>query len=126
MEGGIRSVNTPIYNVTLYELLKSYSNLQTQKSFQTINIPKLPVFTTEEGMKQIKSNLSQINDWKNINELIPKFYFDKKMQKSGLAGIFAASLELTKEGMISIMQKKSFDKLVKFYKKINSKLNSKV
>jgi len=112
MEGGIRSVNTPIYNVTLYELLKSYSNLQTQKSFQTINIPKLPVFTTEEGMKQIKDNLNQINDWKSISELIPKFYFDKKMQKSGLAGIFAASLELTKEGIVKILQKKLFEQIM--------------
>ena len=112
MEGGIRSVNTPIYSVTLYELLKSYSNLQTQKSFKTINIPKLPVFTTEEGMKQIKNNLSQINDWKSINELIPKFYFDKKMQKSGLAGIFAASLELTKEGIVKMLQKRLFEQIM--------------
>ena len=49
MKGGIRSINTPIYDVSLYELLKTYSNFQMQKSFQTINIPKLPVFTTEEG-----------------------------------------------------------------------------
>ena len=112
MEGGIRSVNTPIYNVTLYELLKTYSNLQAQKSFQTISIPKLPVLTTEEGIKQIKNNLSQISDWKNINELIPKFYFNKKMQKSGLAGIFSASLELTKEGVIRMLQKKIFETIM--------------
>jgi len=119
MEGGIRSVNTPIYNVTLYELLKTYSNLQTQKSFQTMNIPKLAVLTTEEGIKQIKNNLSQISDWKNINELIPKFYFNKKMQKSGLAGIFSASLELTKEGVIKILQKKIFEPVM--IKKIYNK-----
>ena len=34
------------------------------------------------------------------------------MQKTGIAGIFAASLELTKEGIISISQKKIFDKLM--------------
>ena len=76
MKGGIRSINTPIYDISLYELLKTYSNLQMQKSFQTINIPRLPVFTTEEAIKQIKDNFSQINDWKDINELIPKFYFN--------------------------------------------------
>ena len=73
MKGGIRSINTPIYDVSLYELLKSYSNIQMQKSFQTISIPKLPVFTTEEAIKQIKDNFNQIIDWKDINELIPKF-----------------------------------------------------
>ena len=63
-------------------------------------------------MKQIKNNLSQINDWKSINEFIPKFYFDKKMQKSGLAGIFAASLELTKEGIVKILQKRLFEQIM--------------
>ena len=112
MKGGIRSINTPIYDISLYELLKTYSNLQMQKSFQTINIPRLPVFTTEEAIKQIKYNFNQIIDWKDINELIPKFYFDKKMKRTGITGIFAASLELTKEGEIKILQKKMFEKIM--------------
>tara|TARA_B100000242_G_scaffold12152_1_gene7694 strand:- start:947 stop:1684 length:738 start_codon:yes stop_codon:yes gene_type:complete len=112
MKGGIRSINTPIYDVSLYELLKTYSYIQMQKTFQNITIPKLPVFTTEEGIKQIKANLDKLIDWKNIFEVIPKFYLEKKMKKTGIAGIFAASLELTREGIISISQKKLFDKLM--------------
>ena len=112
MKGGIRSINTPIYDINLYELLKTYSNLQMQKTFLTISIPKLPVFTTEEGIKQIKNNFDKIKDWKNINELIPKFYFNKKMKKTGLAGIFSACLELTKEGSTEISQNKIFEKLM--------------
>ena len=76
MKGGIRSINTPVYDINLYELLKTYSNLKMQKAFQTINIPKLPVLTTEEGIKHIKLNLDQLNDWKKIvgysNNYIPK------------------------------------------------------
>ena len=112
MKGGIRSINTPIYDVSLYELLKSYSNFQMQKSFQTINIPRLPVFTTEEAIKQIKDNFSQISDWKDINELIPKLYFNEKMKRTGITGIFAASLELTKEGKIEILQKNMFERIM--------------
>ena len=112
MKGGIRSINTPVYDVTLYELLKTYSLIQMQKTFQNISIPKLPVFTTEEGIKQIKNNLDKITDWKHIVELIPKFYIDNKMNRTGIAGIFAASLELTKEGVVSVFQKQSFDKLL--------------
>ena len=92
MKGGIRSINTPVYDISLYELLKTYSNIQMQKTFQNISIPKLPVFTTEEGINQIKNNLDKIVDWKNIFELIPKFYSDNKMKRTGIAGIFAASL----------------------------------
>jgi len=112
MRGGIRSINKPKYDITLYELLKTYSNLQMQKTFQNISIPKLPVYTTEEAIKQIKNNLNQIIDWKNISELIPEFYKKKEMKKTGMAGIFAASLELTKEGIVKISQNKIFDKLM--------------
>ncbi len=112
MKGGIRSVNTPVYNISLYELLKTYSNIQMQKTFQNISIPKLPVFTSEEGIKLIKSNLDKIKDWKNIFELIPKFYSSNKMKRTGIAGIFAASLELSKEGVISVSQNKLFDELM--------------
>tara|TARA_B100001173_G_C15979627_1_gene543909 strand:+ start:70 stop:813 length:744 start_codon:yes stop_codon:yes gene_type:complete len=112
MKGGIRSINTPKYNISLYELLKTYSSIQMQKTFQTINIPKLPVLTTEEGIKQIQKNLNSINDWTDIKSLIPEFYSNKKMKKTGLSGIFAASLELTKEGAIKILQEHAFKKVM--------------
>ena len=112
MKGGIRSINTPVFDVSLYELLKTYSNIQMQKTFHNINIPKLPVFTTEEGIKHIKNNLEKINSWKNIFELIPKFYIKNQMKRTGISGIFAASLELTKEGITKVSQKKQFDNMM--------------
>ena len=112
MKGGIKSINTPVYNVSLYELLKTYSNIQMQKTFQNISIPKLPVFTSEEGIKMIKNNLDKLTDWKNLLEMIPNFYSKNKMKKTGIAGIFVASLELTKEGIITVSQKKLFEKLM--------------
>ena len=112
MKGGIRSINTPVYDVSLYELLKSYAEIQMHKTFQNISIPKLPVFTTEEGIKQIKNNLEKIYDWRNIFELIPNFYIKNKMKKTGIAGIFAASLELTREGIVKLSQDKQFKKVM--------------
>ena len=112
MKGGIRSINTPVYDVSLYELLKAYSSIQMQKTFQNISIPKLPVLTTEEGIKQIKNNLNKISEWRNLFELIPNFYIKNKMEKTGIAGIFAASLELIREGTIKVSQKKIYDKLM--------------
>ena len=112
MKGGIRSINTPVYDVSLYDLLKTYAVIQTQKTFKNISIPKLPVLTTEQGIKQIRNNLDKIKDWKNMNELIPKFYLKKEMKKTGIAGIFAASLELTREGIIRVSQSKIFEKLM--------------
>ena len=75
MKGGIRSINTPVYDVSLYELLKTYSYIQMQKTFQNISIPKLPVFTSEEGIKMIRNNLDKLLNWRNILELIPEILY---------------------------------------------------
>ncbi len=113
MRGGIKSIYTPVYEVSLYELLKTYANINAQKSFQRVNIPKLPVLTTEQGINSIKNQLDNLNEWKNIVELIPESYKENSQKKrTGLSGIFAASLELTKEGVINLMQKKTFDDIL--------------
>ena len=51
-------------------------------------------------------------------ELVPKHYTkSKKLKKTGIAGFFAGSLELTREGLIDIMQDKAFDKILIKHKK---------
>ena len=113
MSGDIRSFTNSKYSVSLYELLKSYSNHIMRKNFLSINIPKLPVCTTEHGIEIIKASIKKLTDWKDILELIPsKFKKNKNLKKSGLAGLFSATLELTREGLISIMQKKNFNKIL--------------
>ena len=113
MSGGIRSTTNSKYVVSLYELLKSYSNHIMTKNFLSINIAKLPFCTTEQAIEIIKRNIKSLKDWKEISDLIPqKFKETKKLRRSGMAGLFSASLELTKEGLINIMQKKSFDRLL--------------
>ena len=109
-KGSIRSIYNTNYSLTLYEILKTYANFMTTKNFQKISIPKLPVFTTEDGLRIIKKYLGKISDWKNINELVPEnFKKQKSMRRTGNAGIFAASLELVKEGNLSIKQSKLYD-----------------
>jgi len=113
MKGGIRTSTKSEYSVSLYELLKSYSNHMMKRNFLSISIPKLPVCTTEEGVKIIKTSIKKLNNWVDISELIPaKFKKTNALKKTGLAGIFSASLELTREGLINIMQNKSFNKLL--------------
>ena len=110
IKGNIRSIYSSEYNVSLFELLKSYSSVVMTKDFQTMNIPKLPVFTTEDGIKTIKQFLGKLMDWKNLDELIPQnFKSGSKYKKTGKAGIFAGSLELVKEGNLSMKQDNLFD-----------------
>jgi len=110
IKGKIKSIYSSKYSLTLYELLKSYSSIVMKRDFQKINIPKLPVLTTEDGIKRIKEFFGKLTEWKNINDLIPtNFINGKNQRRTGTAGIFAGSLELVKEGNLFIKQKKLFD-----------------
>ena len=109
MKGGIKSIYNNTYSITLYELLKTYASIIMTKDFQRINIPRLPVFTTEDGIKVIKKFIGNLMSWKNIEDLIPKnFKLEKSSKRTGKAGIFAGSLELVKEGNLVIKQDKLF------------------
>ena len=112
IRGNIRSIYSKEYKLTLYELLKSYSSIIMTKDFHRMNIPKLPVFTTEDGIKRIKEFFGNLVEWKNLNDLIPQ-HFRSGLQntKTGRAGIFAGSLELVKEGNLTIKQEKLYDKI---------------
>ena len=110
IKGNIRSIYSTEYKITLYELLKAYSSIIMTQDFHRMKIPKLPVFTTESGIKRIKEFFGKLVDWKNINDLIPEnFKNGMQNKKTGKAGIFAGSLELVKEGNITIKQKNLYD-----------------
>ena len=110
IKGSIRSIYSTEYKLNLYELLKCYSSIIMTKDFQRMNIPKLPVFTTEDGIKRIREFFGKLLDWKNINDLIPQnFKNGTQYRRSGKAGIFAGSLELVKEGNLTIKQENLFD-----------------
>ena len=109
---GISAIYNSDYKINLFDLLKTYSSIIMTKDFQKMNIPKLPVFTTEEGIKTIKDFFGKLLDWKKLDELIPKnFKKGSKYQRTGKAGIFAGSLELVKDGKLKIKQEDLFKDL---------------
>jgi len=110
IKGNIKSIYSTKYSLNLYEILKTYASIINTKDFKTISIPRLPVFTTEEGINRIKEFFGNLQDWKNLNDFIPEsFKSSKNLQRTGKTGIFAGSLELAKEGNISIKQNNIFD-----------------
>ena len=91
IRGGIKSIYSSQYSLTLYEILKTYSSIIMTKDFQKMNILKLPVFTTEDGIKRIRELFSKLIDWKNIDELLPKIYLNSIMCSGGFYWLFILS-----------------------------------
>ena len=108
-KSGIHPIYNSEYKLNLFELLKTYTTIIMTKDFQRINIPKLPVFSTEEGIKTIKDFFDQLIDWRKLDDFIPQnFKKNSKFRRTGKAGIFAGSLELVKEGNLKMKQSNLF------------------
>ena len=112
MREGIKPISKSEYNVSLYELIKSYADFKRKQNFSSISIGKLPVYTMEEALKIITKMFDKIKEWCEIRTIIPNsFLKTKKLKKSGLSGTFAASLELVREGKLMIKQEKIFENI---------------
>ena len=56
--------------------------------------------------------LENLENWKNLFDLVPlQFKKNKKFNRSGIAGIFSGSLELSKEGNLELKQDNLFEKI---------------
>ena len=79
-----------------------------------INPHFLQTYTLNESDASNSITIDIIQDnWKNFIELIPENYKQNSQKKrTGISGILAACLELTREGVINIMQKKHFDDIL--------------
>ena len=47
---GIKKISNSKYEVSLYELIKSYAEIKRKQNFSIMNISKLPVYTMEEAI----------------------------------------------------------------------------
>ena len=109
---GIKKKNTSKYSLSLYELIKSYADFKKRQNFSSIEIKKLKTYTMEDAIKKITSMFEKLKDWCDIMDLIPQtFKIKKNLRKTGYAGSFVAGLELVREGVLQIKQKKLFDKI---------------
>jgi len=58
---GIKKISNSKYEVSLYELIKSYAEIKRKQNFSIMNISKLPVYTMEEAIKKNYKFTKRIN-----------------------------------------------------------------
>ena len=94
----------------IYQLGLTPHFIDVEENFFTAKIDQIEKCINKKTVAiMIPNLLGNVPDWKKISELVPKEFMTKNFIKTGLAGIFSAALELSKEGKINIMQKKLFD-----------------
>ena len=104
--------NTINYELSLYDLIKTYGKIVTKDNNKSIIIAETKLYSVEDAINRLKKLLKTSDGWLNLLDFIPKNIIDKLEIKSSLASHFVASLELVKEGDISLRQDNFNDKIL--------------
>ncbi|WP_262696365.1 segregation and condensation protein A [Kordiimonas aquimaris] len=108
MPQGLKLLKHGHYDVTLYELLKAYADNRQRFSITEIRIERRPIFSLEDAIERLSGLIGDAFNWAQLSEFLPEDLKDKRLRKSALASMFAASLELARQGGADLRQMETF------------------
>ena len=108
---GLEVIKTPIYEVSLYEVLKAYGDNRRRMTASQLTIEASQLFSISEAIERLRGIIGHVGEWTNLTAFLPDDLADGIVRRSGIASTFAASLELVKEGRAKIRQSGAFDRL---------------
>ena len=92
------------YELSLYDLTKSYAKAISHEDNSKLTIAYSKLFTVEKALTNLKNSLCFFKDWNYLFTFLPKDIKDSLEKRSAYASHFVASLELAKEGHVSLKQ----------------------
>ena len=92
------------FNTSLFELIDTYGQIISKEKNSTITIASSRLYPVEEAIERLKILMSKTSGWQRLFQFLPKNIKDKLEKKSSIASHFVASLELVKEGNVSLKQ----------------------
>ncbi|MEE8445732.1 MAG: ScpA family protein [Alphaproteobacteria bacterium] len=105
---GMRVIRTPVYELTLYELLKAYGDQQRRQQAPALEIAPTDYYTVDDALERLSGLLGRMPDWQTLESFLPLDLRDRTMMRSAVAATFAATLELAKVGKLTLRQSGTF------------------
>ena len=104
---GLRVRRKSRFRVSLHELLHCYVEYRLRSRDQVLVLEPAPIVRVEDALKRLTRMLGG-PDWQNLMTFLPTGLIDERVRRSALAAHLAASLELTRAGMIEVSQASPF------------------
>lgn len=111
---GLGVVTHTRWNVSLYDLLKAYGDIQRRGEDSHYDLPEFHVMSTEDAMSRLSRMLGNLprkgmhSVWTTLESFMPDGVTDRIYGRSALASTFTAGLELVKQGKLEIKQDGAF------------------
>jgi segregation and condensation protein A len=106
---GIEIVKTPVYEVSLFELLKAYGDSRRRVEASELRIEPSRLFNIADAIQRLRGLLGDMTDWRTLMSYLPQgLAADGLVYRSAVASTFVATLELARTGAVELRQTSSF------------------
>ncbi len=109
MPEGVRTIRNTSYVCSLYDLLKAYGDERSRTALSNYEVKRPPVFSMEMALQRLKAIVGSIPEWTTLVDFLPEGWEGTANERrSAIAGTFAASLEMVREGKLELRQTKTY------------------
>jgi segregation and condensation protein A len=108
---GLPSIDRPVYQVSLYELLSAYGDSHRRADAQVLTIEPPAFHSLDAALRRLGEFVGQIPEWRELIAFLPGEMRGAVYRRSALAATFAATLELARAGWIELRQDRAFGPL---------------
>jgi segregation and condensation protein A len=105
---GLATIDTPVYELSLYELLKAYGDGRRRREGAVLTIEPTAFHSLDAALRHLARFLGQVPDWRELTSFLPEELRGDVFRRSALAATFAATLELARAGRLELRQDRAF------------------
>ncbi len=98
----------PQWRASLYEFLSAYSNRRHKRALAHVTLRQRLVWPLAKARSEVEKLAGRALDWTLLDPFLQAYCVTEELRRTVTASTFSASLEMTKEGVISIRQEAAF------------------
>jgi segregation and condensation protein A len=105
---GLPNVTRPVFEVTLFDLLKAYGEHKQRGKDAVLHIEPTGYYSMDDALQRLSDMFGRLVDWTTLVTFLPPELRDDMSVRSAVASMFAAALEMTRSGRVRLRQEQMF------------------
>jgi len=105
---GLPRVLRPRYDATLIDLLRAYADQRQRRDTAVLHIAPPELFSMDDALDRLRRILGRVPEWRNLSSFLPHGLSNELVERSAIAAMLSASLELVRTGKLELRQDRAF------------------
>ncbi|MEQ9314711.1 MAG: hypothetical protein RLN72_02605 [Henriciella sp.] len=94
----------PVYDVSLYDLLRAYATQHREKNVGALEIEPFDLYSIDDAVTRLREILPGVPDWTELKVFLPEGLKQPLLRRSAVSTTLVAVLELVRDGKADLRQ----------------------